>query len=478
MAFQLKISGDTSNNQAEVDANHNLKTTGPLTNDQAGFAAMLAENDAGSVTGSRYVREPEVSADFRLRTAQDNMLFADVFAGSAFNTTMWTQVLSTMTATVASNFAQLNAGASTASGAVARVQTWRSFPIFKTFTTYAEMEVQFTQTPQTNNVCEWGMFYSSGTTAPTDGAFFRLTSAGTFICVLNYGGTETVSSTLNFSTLIGVNLVHQFLIYFGSDEIRFWIDNILVATISTPDGQGSSLASMNVPLAFRNYNSGVTSSAQIMKVGNVAVAFGDQAMSKPWPHVLAGSGQIAAQGQTGGTLGTTALYTNSLAAGAGAAMTNTTAALGSGLGGQFAALPTLAAGTDGIVSSYQVPVGTASLPGKSLYLTGIRIQSAVTTVLAGGPVLYAYSLAFGHTAVSLATTESATTKAPRRIPLGYETLAATAAVGTIGAGVFMQFATPVVVQPGEFIQVVAKNLGVVTTTGVVTFNITVDGYME
>jgi hypothetical protein len=52
------------------------------------------------------------------------------------------------------------------------------------------------------------------------------------------------------------------------------------------------------------------------------------------------------QGQTGQTLGSTALYTNSQAAGAGAAMTNTTAALGSGLGGQFAALPTLAISTD------------------------------------------------------------------------------------------------------------------------------------
>ena len=52
------------------------------------------------------------------------------------------------------------------------------------------------------------------------------------------------------------------------------------------------------------------------------------------------------QGQTGQTLGSTALYTNNLAAGAGAVMTNTTAALGSGLGGQFSALPTLAVGTD------------------------------------------------------------------------------------------------------------------------------------
>lgn len=84
--------------------------------------------------------------------------------------------------------------------------------------------------------------------------------------------------------------------------------------------------------------------------------------AKAWAHVMAGAGGMSYQGQTGQTLGSTALYTNSLAAGAGAVMTNTTAALGSGLGGQFSALPTLAVGTDGIVSSYQVPVGTSAAP--------------------------------------------------------------------------------------------------------------------
>ena len=118
-----------------------------------------------------------------------------------------------------------------------------------------------------------------------------------------------------------------------------------------------------LPVSFRSYNSAtVTGTASIMKIGAVNVSLSDMNQTKPWAHVMAGAGGMAHQGQTGQTLGSTALYTNSLAAGAGAVMTNTTAALGSGLGGQFSALPTLAVSTDGIVSSFQVPLGTSAAP--------------------------------------------------------------------------------------------------------------------
>ena len=118
-----------------------------------------------------------------------------------------------------------------------------------------------------------------------------------------------------------------------------------------------------LPISFRSYNNApVTGTAQIMKVGGVNVSLSDMNQTKAWAHVMAGAGGMSYQGQTGQTLGSTALYTNNLAAGAGAVMTNTTAALGSGLGGQFAALPTLAISTDGILSSYQVPVGTSAAP--------------------------------------------------------------------------------------------------------------------
>lgn len=474
----VPIKSGSSGNEADVNSNKQLQVNLPITENQSGFSSLTSEVDAGSVTLSRLNRALEVTQDFRLRVATDNMIFNEIFPGSAINTTLWTTPVTTMTITVTGGFLSLNAGLSTATGAVARCSSYRHFPCYKTYSTFFEMEAQFTQVPVSGNICEWGAFIATGVATPTDGVFFRISSSGELRGVMNYNGIETTSDPLDFNTLIGINVSKAFLIYVSSNNVQFWIDNILVANIEAPPGQGPSTSSMMLPMAFRNYNTSATSAAQVMKVSMINITFGDQGMTKPWSHVLAGAGAHMSQGQSGGVLGSTSLFTNSLAAGAGIAMTNTTAALGSGLGGQFSTQPTLAAGTDGIVSSYQVPLGTSLIPGKSLYITRINVSSAVTTALVGGPVLYAYSLAYGHTNVSLATTESATAKAPRRMPLGFQSFPATSIVGTTPTMIDIDLATPIVVQPGEFIQLVAKNLGVVTSAGVITFIVGFGGYWE
>lgn len=478
--MSIIIKGGTSGDLAGVDTNNNLKTNTPLIAEQAGFITLSADNDNGDVTGSRYVLSPEVSGDYRLRVGIDQLIFNELFPGSALNSGLWTAPVTTATVTVAGGFANLNAAGSLAINAVARLTTYRHFPCYKSYTTYFEKELQFTSLPVVGNVCEWGAFISTGIAAPTDGAFFRLNGVGEFRCVINNNGVETQSDTLDFATLVGVNQAHGFLIYVMSNKVLFWINNILVAKIDAPAGQGTVTSSQNIPMSFRNYNSTAVSSAQIMKVSMVNVTLADQNTSKPWSTILAGGGGNSSQGQTGGVIGTTALYTNSLAVSAGAAMTNTTAALGSGLGGQFSALPTLTIGTDGIICSYQVPLGTSILPGKSLYIRGVNVDSVVTTVLAGNatPIIYLYSLAYGHSAVSLTTTETATSKAARRKMLGINTFGAAAPVGTQGAEVKTNLETPILVQPGEFIQVVVKNVGAVTTAGVITFLIEFDGYFE
>ena len=474
--MSVRIKGTT--NLQEVDANGNAYINAPLVEQQAGFLSIQAENDAGTVTGSREVKSIEVSNDYRLRVGLDTMVLNESFPGVAINTGIWQTPTTTSTITVTNGFANLNANLSVALSAVSQLRSYRHFPCYKQYTTYCEMEVQLANAPVSGNRLEWGLVLMSGTTAPTDGAFFRVTETGEFRCVLSFNGAETQSASLSTS-LIGITETHSYLIYVGSTEVEFWINNIMVANMPTPIGQGSSLSSMNLPVAYRCFNVTATSLAQVMKVGNVNVSWGDHNNNKPWGHILAGTGAMATQGQTGATLGSTAIYTNAAAAAA-AALTNTTAAAqNTGLGGIINVLPTLTAGTDGILCSYQVPAGTSTLPGRSLYVTGLRIDSVVTTVLAGGPVIYAISLAYGHTAVSLATTESATTKAPRRLPVGIQTFAQTAAVGVQPPSLQDDYTVaPICVQPGEFFQVVLRNLGAVTTTGAVTFVVGVTGYWE
>lgn len=480
------IEGYLSGNRQEVDiANQALirpanptEIDGTEHPEDVGSVRLQAECDSGTITGSPTLKALEVSNDYRLRMGVDQTAFNELFPGATLNSALWTAPATTMTTTISSGFANLNAGSSLASGAVARLSTYRNFPCYKSYTTYIETDVQFTSTPVIGNVCEWGAIIHTGTSAPTDGVFFRINAVGELRCIISNNGTETQSGTLNFNELIGVNTSRAFLIYIVSNKAVFWIDNNLVAEIETPAGQGATTSSQNLPLSFRNYNLSATSTAQIMKVAFTNVTLADQNTGKLWNHILCGAGANSSQGQTGSTAGTTALYTNSLAPGVGAAMTNTTAALGSGLGGQFTAQPTLAVNTDGIVSSYQIPIGSATLPGKTLYINGINISSIVTTALTGGAVVYAYSIAYGHTSVSLATTETATSKAPRRKTIGLNTFAASAPVGTLGTQLMIMYNNPIVVQPGEFIQVVAKNIGAVTTTGAITFLIDIDGYFE
>lgn len=468
----------TPQRQAKVKLANPIDVDGSEHYEEVGSVRLQTEVDAGTVTGIPKMIAPESSSDFRLRVGVDHSIINELFPSTALNSAIWTAPVTTMTLTVAGGFANLNAGLSLASGAVARLSSYRSFPCYKSYTTYYESQLQFTETPVAGNVCEWGAGIATGVASPTDGCLFRINAGGEFRAVINNNGVETQSGALDWSALVGVNTSRLFLIYVISNKALFWIDNILVAEIQMPTAQGSVTSSMQLPVLFRNYNSKAVSTAQVMKISFVNVTLADQNTSKLWNAILCGAGGHSSQGQTGQTMGSTALYTNNLASGAGVAMTNTTAALGVGLGGQFSALPTLAVGTDGIVCSYQVPVGSSLIPAKTLYITRLTINSAVTTVLAGGAVLYAYSLAYGHTNVSLATTESATAKAPRRLPIGFQNFPANSAVGTLANIIDLDLTSPIVVQPGEFIQLVAKNLGVVTTTGVITFIVSFGGYWE
>jgi hypothetical protein len=193
---------------------------------------------------------------------------------------------------------------------------------------------------------------------------------------------------------------------------------------------------------------------------------------------------MAYQGQNGGTLGSTALNTNG-AASAAAVPTNTTAALGTGLGGRFHETLTLAAGTDGIIMSYQNPSPTINATGRNLVITGVAISGVVTAALTTNPLTGFMSLCFGHTALPLNTADtgsfaSGTTKAPRKIALCTTSIAsATAAIGTpvVGPNV-IPLQSPIVVAPGEFIAVSHNKVTAAPATGAVLWTITIDGYFE
>ncbi len=105
---------------------------------------------------------------------------------------------------------------------------------------------------------------------------------------------------------------------------------------------------------------------------------------------------------------------------------------------------------------------------------GVRIDAVNTgAAVATTATTLQFSLAFGHTAVSLATAEAATTKAPRRVALGYMTWPVGAAIGAQPqtGELFIDFGdAPIYVNPGEFVALVGKFLvGTATASQTITF---------
>lgn len=437
------------------------------------------------MTGSRYIKYPRTSEDNRLAVGLSTPLASYTFNAGAQNTGLFRHQFTTMTMTQGGGFVLCNANSTATTATGASLQSWQYFPLMGNGALVVSSTIQITAAPLTNQVFECGLFIgTNGTTAPTEGVYFRFTTSG-LIGVLNYNGTETTTSTLLAAGTFTANQNYDMTIIVHGRVVEFWREGIFLGEIATPAGNGQPFLTTALPFCFQQRNSGAVSGSPQMqvKVGDVHVNQEDCNLGLPFPHLTSMMGQHGSQGQDGGTMGSTALYTNSLAPGAGAAISNTAAAAGfTGLGGQHAVLPTLTANTDGILSSFQNPAGSTTQTPRTLVITGVRIQGIVTTVLAGGPVYYFYSLAYGHTAVSLATADTgsfvtATTKSPRRIPLGIETYGAAAAVGTLGSsGIYVPFNSPIVINPGEFVAIAAKNVGTVTTTGVITVLVTYDSY--
>lgn len=171
---------------------------------------------------------------------------------------------------------------------MARVSSYRHFPIYTSYSTAPSIQFQFSAVPVSNMVHEWGFGIATGVAAPTEGIFMRISATGELRAVVNNNGTESQSDPLDFNTLIGVATTRTLLIYGNTNEVVFWIDNICVATIHRQTAAGSVTQSQQLPILFRSYNNAtVTGTPQIMKIGGVNISLSDMMQAKAWSHVMA-----------------------------------------------------------------------------------------------------------------------------------------------------------------------------------------------
>lgn len=464
------IEGIVSTNGAEVDANNRLKVnldTG-ANPAQVGGIRIFSENDAAS----NLLVSPETDDDYRLRIAQESVYDWETFNYTAQNTGKHIYRNTTMTNTWSTAGLTTNSGNITTTTTGTLFQSYAFFPLIGASQLYGEFEGSVNANATTNMVIDFGFFLAGATTpyAPTDGIYFRLTSAG-WSGVINYNGVETTAA-LAFTHAI--NQKYQFQIVAHEQEVRFWIDGTLYATIETPVGQGQPCMAGSLPIGLRHANTGTAGAAISFVLNDYAVSVGGPAMAER-PSVIGQKSLGSYQGLSGGTMGSLASYANSTNPTA-AAPSNTalTANLPNGLGGQGAVTAAAAAATDGIWGSYQVPAGTVSVQGRRLVLRGVTIDAVnLGAAVATTATTVQFSLAFGHNAVSLATAEAATTKAPRRVALGIMTWPVGAAIGAQpdkGAIVADFGDAPIYVNPGEFVALVGKFLvGTATASQVINF---------
>jgi hypothetical protein len=469
------IQGGSSGNLAEVDAANQQLVRPSNTPANTGTVRCASEVDAGTVTGSPLLLSAEADGDYRLRVSHENLLDAEVFNYTAQNTGKHRYDTTTLTMAWSAGQLTTNSGSTTTASSGAGLSTWAEFPLLGASAVYVEMVAGFSAQPISNTVIDFGLFRRNTggpPFAPTDGAYFRLTSAG-LQGVVNYAGTETTTSVFAFTYVNSQR--YQFILAVTDNTVQFWIDGVLYGSLPRQAANGGPFAAASQPLSVRHAIVGGTAG------GVIQFLLGDYAVSAGGVHAPDSLGVVgnrvygSYQGLSGGTMGSLANFANNANPTA-AVPTNTTAALGTGLGGQFWETDTLAVTTDGIICSYQVPAGGTgtSTQGRRLRLAGVKIESYVQTALTGGGYNAVWSLAFGHTAVSLATAEAATAKAARRIPLGNQSVAAGAAALTELRTVQATFANPVYVNPGEFVAVVKKKVGTAPSAGVIAHTITLD----
>ena len=475
MATKIQGGSNTAG-QANATTDYALKATlerDASTNpSNVSAVKFFSENDAGTVTGTPYLYSPETDEDYRLRVAQDVMLDNETFNYTAQNTGKHTYANSTLTNTWTTAGMTTNGGSVTTTGTGLTFGTYAEFPLITSGLLYCEFTGSLSAALTTNFVIDVGMFRRGSSTAyaPTDGVYFRINPSG--VCgVINYNGVETATSAFSFTHTI--NQKYQFIISISEREVNFWIDNVLYGKINTPTGQGTPFLSSTLPFSIRHAHTGTTGAVIQFQMNDYGVSLSGANIVKTLGET--GNAMFGSyQGLSGGTMGSLASYANSTNPTA-AAPSNTalTANLPSGLGGQGVVTAAAGGSTDGIWGSYQVPAGTVSISGKRLKITGVNV-SAVNTgaAVATTSTTIQFSLAFGHTAVSLATAEAATTKAARRVALGYLSWLVGAAIGSAPTQnqINVSFSEPIYVNSGEFVQLVGKFIvGTATASQTISF---------
>ncbi len=392
----------------------------------------------------------------------------------------------------------LNSGLLTTSSASIVIRTHKAFPMYQSCPTLFEFDAAWAGTNGTNSVSEFGAGYASGISAPTEGAFFRITAAtGTtpakLQCVTSNGTTETVADYGGFANsttnLPALGEFHHYRIETFNEFVVFQVDELMPTTIKTPLAQPTSTTTASAPIFFRVYNTGTASAARALIIGYCAASSKGKITSIPETHAICAKGGLLANVQPGTASGSN-IANYAYNAVTSIATLSSSSGQYAGLGGVWD-LPVNNAqlstnNTDYNVFQFQNPVlGTGT--AKTLYITGVRVGEAFCTGTLAWPSTLAitWGIATGSTTNALSQASDGTTVTmPRKFALGTQIIKAnaTAATGDYAPGFQVDFCdAPAIVHPGQYCNIFFRfsngSVGGAATNSA-RGTITVFGYFE
>lgn len=467
----FKLTGASSGNVAEVDANKQMLVT-PTTNPAlAGYIKTLDSS------GNPW----DTSENGFTRVSSPDVIFYDQVDGSTVNTNLWNPVVSNCTIVQANGFRTLNAGGAITSGLYAVNQSVKYIPLYGTLPLSIDINAKVSNLPAAGAVAELGIGLASTTSAPSDGAFFRWAADGTFKCVINNAGSETpftpatgtITDTLGRTTTIppATTDTHIFGIQVVEDHVQFLIDDVLVADIQVPLNGAFPFNNGRQPMLERVYTTGAVSLAPQLSVGQVIAVQDDLNQNRTWAQFLCSLGRGAYQIPISG-FGQTANHVNSTSP-TSATLSNTAAGYTT-LGGRFQFAAAGGAATDYALFAYQ------NVSAYQLFINNISISSVNTgATVAGTPTILDWALAVNSSAVSLATSDSAGVWSPRRIPLGIQAFSVGALAGAVAGDLTRQFAAPLVVDSSRYLHVILQlSVGTATASQIIRGDVAINGYCE
>ena len=480
----INIKGGHSINEANAasfESFSGLSVNVPTDIHHSGYAIACAEVDAGDIFSASTIRPFFVTQDFRLSRNLERPLWQENFPSTVINNTKYKVVTSTQTVTSSDGFLNLNAGDDVSNGTYCNFQTFKTFSLYENFVTYVNIKAKFSRPLTTNCVTEFGLGLASTNAAPTDAILWRV-SGGTLNAVVNKGGFETISTNIHIP-LSGV--CYDYLLGISDDFVEFWVDDIIVARVVPPVATGSTSLSNALPFIMRNYNTGVVPSAIQFQIGQIDVLSGDYKANKDWATTMSTRGQNSiafTDGQAAIVTGTTSANIVNNSATTISVLNNISAGYTT-IGGEFATIASAGTETDLIVFGYLNPEETSTRAGKNFIIQNVYINLFTSKATMGAnPTLFQWSLGVGGTSASLLEVDSVTggTRAPRRIGLGCQSIAATAAAGSLAnRPISFESPVPLLVEPGTYMHVILKMpLGDATASLVYRGNVTINGYFE